>query len=157
GGMGFAVLSGLPGVFCPVVLAAEVAYLGFLGTHPKFQKFVEAQGAKAARAQQASGNDEALGRIMAALPRPAVRRFEALRARCLELRQIAVGLKDPSQADSPLPLEVLQLAGLDRLLWTFLRLLFTQHMLEQFFRRTQEPEIRQSIADLEQRLQQLAT
>ena len=34
GGMGFAVLSGHPDVAVPLVLAAEAAYLGFVGTHP---------------------------------------------------------------------------------------------------------------------------
>jgi hypothetical protein len=156
GGMAFAFLSGYAGFFVPLVLAAEAGYLGFLGTHPKFQKFIEAQEAKAARAQQASSGEEALKRIMATLPRRSVQRFEALRARCLELRQIAIGMKDPSRAESPLPLEELQLAGLDRLLWTFLRLLFTQHMLERFFDRTKDAEIKRDIANLEQRLQRLA-
>jgi hypothetical protein len=156
GGMGFALLSGVPDVVGPLVLAAEAAYLGFLGTHPKFQKYVEAQQAKAARGVHASTSEEALQRVMASLPAESVRRFEALRARCLELRQIAIGLKDPSRADAPLPLEELQLAGLDRLLWTFLRLLFTQHMLERFFQRTKDTAIRQEIAALEQRLRQVA-
>src|SRR6516225_3257352 len=112
GGMGFALASGHPDVFCPLVLAAEVGYLGLLGTHPKFQGYVEAQGAKAARAQEALGADRALGQIMAALPANSVQRFEALRSRCLDLRQIAIGLRDPSRADAPLPLDELQLAGL---------------------------------------------
>ena len=46
GGLGFAALSGLPGVLFPLVIAGEVAYLGFLGTHPKFQKYVAATGAR---------------------------------------------------------------------------------------------------------------
>jgi hypothetical protein len=44
------------------------------------------------------------------------------------------------------------LAGLDRLLWIYLRLLFTQHMLEQFFRRTDETQILHDIQELEERL-----
>ncbi len=51
GGMGFAFLSGHPDVFAPVVLAAETAYLGFLGTHPRFQRHVDAQEHKATRAR----------------------------------------------------------------------------------------------------------
>jgi len=41
GGMGFAALSGRPDITIPLVLAGEAAYLGLLGTHPKFQSFVE--------------------------------------------------------------------------------------------------------------------
>jgi chemotaxis protein histidine kinase CheA len=155
GGVGLALVTS-PTVVGPLVLAAEVAYLGFLGTHPKFQRFVEAQGAREARDQQAVSGEQALQRIMATLPAKWVQRFEALRSRCLELRGIAVGLKDPSRADSPLPLEELQLAGLDRLLWTFLRLLFTQHMLERFFERTDETLIKRDIEKLDQRLKQPA-
>src|SRR5262249_30679040 len=97
----------------------------------------------------------ALARIMAALPPKSVQRFEALRSRCLDLRQIAIGLKDPSRAEAPLPLEELQLAGLDRLLWTFLRLLYTQHMLQRFLQRTGDVPIKKTIDDLEQTLKRL--
>jgi hypothetical protein len=155
GGMGFAVLSGHADIFCPLVLAGETAYLGFLGTHPKFQRYVEAQEAKHARAEESASAGEALRRIMSALPPKSEQRFEALRSRCLELRQIAVNLKDPSRSDAP-PLEELQLAGLDRLLWTFLRLLYTQHMLERFLQQTHEDQIKRDIATLEERLKHLA-
>jgi hypothetical protein len=155
GGLGFAAVSPIPLVAGPLILAGELVYLSLLGTHPKFQKYVDAQEAKASREQATGSADTALQRIMAMLPPKAVQRFEALRARCLELRQIAVGLKDPSRADAPMPLEELQLAGLDRLLWTFLRLLFTQHMLERFFQRTSEPQIKKDQESLERRLKQL--
>jgi chemotaxis protein histidine kinase CheA len=151
-GLGFAAISPLPFVFLPLVLAAEFAYLGFLGTHPRFQQFVAAQKAKQERDQGKAAAECGLERILAALPRTAVQRFEALRNRCLELRQIAVGLKDPSRADAPMPLEELQLAGLDRLLWTYLRLLFTQHMLDRFLQRTSEEQINNTIKNLEQSL-----
>src|SRR5208282_5540937 len=128
GTVGFAALSPFPEVCVPLVLAFETAYLAFLGTHPRFQKYVEAQKAKKDRDRDKAGAEDGLQRMLSALPPRAVQRFEALRSRCLDLRQIAVGLKDPSRADAPMPLEELQLAGLDRLLWTFLRLLFTQHM-----------------------------
>lgn len=156
GGLGFAVLSGVPSFFVPLVLAGEVAYLGFLGTHPKFRKYVDAQEAKTARIGEAVSPEEGLRQIMLALPTKAIQRFETLRSRCLELRQIALGLRDPSRAESPLPLEDLQLAGLDRLLWTFLRLLFTQFMLERFFQRTSVDQIQRDRDQLEQRLQQLS-
>ena len=155
GGLGFAALSA-PTVVGPLVVAGELIYLTLLGSHPKFQKYIEAQEAKANREKESTSGGEVLERILAALPAKAVQRFEALRSRCLELRQIALGLKDPSQADAPLPLEELQMAGLDRLLWTFLRLSFTQHMLERFFHRTNETQIKQDMETLEQRLKKLA-
>jgi hypothetical protein len=156
-GVAFAALTGPVAVpALALVVAAEVAYLGLLGTHPKFQKFLAARGAKEAREREPARADAALRQIMAALPPQAVQRFQLLRGRCLELRQIAVGLRDPSRAGEPMPLEELQLAGLDRLLWTFLRLLFTQHMLERFLQRTSEAQIKRDIENLEQRQRQLA-
>src|SRR5262249_45164867 len=40
----------------------------------------------------------------------------------------------------------------DRLLWTFLRLLYTQYLLERFFQRTNEDQIERTIKNLEQSL-----
>ena len=60
-GMGFAMISGHPDVFCALVLAGGDAYLGFIGTHPRFQRHVDAQEHKAARAEQ---DAEAVERLM---------------------------------------------------------------------------------------------
>ena len=133
GGMGFAVISGHPDVFAPLVLAAEAAYLGFIGTHPRFQRHVDAQEHKAARAQS---NAEAVVRLMRALPPAQLRRFQALKERCLSVRQIAEQLREPDGAAAMRSLDELQLSDLDRLLWIYLRTLYTQHMLERFFQST---------------------
>ena len=57
-----------------------------------------------------------------------------------------------SGGSSPQPLEDLQLSGLDRLLWIYLRLLYTQTMLERFFERTSEDQIRGEIQRLEAKI-----
>jgi chemotaxis protein histidine kinase CheA len=150
--MGFAALTGHPDVFCPLVVAGEVAYLGLLGTHPKFQKYIESLGAQEERKKGTAGAEQNAQRILRALPATLVKRFEDLRSRCLELRQIALELKEPQPLGSSPPLEELQLAGLDRLLWIYLRLLFTQHMLERFFQKTTEAQILGDIKALEQRI-----
>jgi chemotaxis protein histidine kinase CheA len=157
-GMAAATLSfdaNLAMVIASLVAAGEIAYLGFLGTHPRFQKYVEAQEAKGKRSEATVGAQQALQQILTDLPAPARQRFEALRTRCLELRQIAVNLRDPSLAHTPLPLDEFQLEGLDRLLWIYLRLLFTQHALERFLIKTSEKELRQNIQTQESRLQAL--
>jgi hypothetical protein len=153
GGMAFAVLSGpfaLP--LGAIVLAAELAYLGLLGTHPKFQRYIDAQEAKAARDKGTKTAETTVQRILDALPDHAVDRYEGLRARCLELRQIAQAIKNPQEAGEPMPLDALQLAGLDRLLWMFLRLLYTQHSLERFLAKTSPKQIEQHIKNLETQL-----
>ena len=103
GGSSFAVLSGQPDVFLPLVLAAEVAYLGMLGTHPRFQKFVDAQKNQAARQQASAGAANTMQRIVRGLPEKQAQRFRALRNRCLELGQIANDLRQPDQARPPQP------------------------------------------------------
>ena len=45
--MAFALVSGYGDVLLPLVLAGEIAYVGLLGSHPKFQSYVDAQAAKA--------------------------------------------------------------------------------------------------------------
>lgn len=155
GGMGFALLSGHPDVLVPVVLAGEVAYLGLLGSHPKYQKYVDAQEAKEARAKGTAGAEETVQRILDALPPKYEQRFESLRSRCLELRRIAQAIRDPQSAGEPLPLEELQLAGLDRLLWIYLRLLFTQYSLDRFLQTTNEQQLAQEVSNLEVRIKAL--
>ena len=73
---------------------AETAYLGFIGTHPRFQRFVDAQEHKTARAQ---ADAEAVERLKKSLPPAQLRRFQALRDRCLALRQIAEQLREPDR------------------------------------------------------------
>jgi hypothetical protein len=155
GGMGFAALSGHADIAIPIVLAAETAYLGLLGTHPKFQKYVDAKIAATERTKKGQTSQQALRQIMGLLPEQALARFERLRNQCLELRQIASDLAHSQSADAGAPLESLQLAGLDRLLWIFLRLLFTEYSLRKFVGRNSTQQIKQEINVTEQRLKNL--
>ena len=152
GAMGFALLSGHPDVAVPLVLAGETAYLGFLGTHPRFQKFVDAQEHKAARAQ---ADALVVERLLKALPPAQRRRFQALRDRCVALRQIAEEIREPAGADSLRALDEIQLSDLDRLLWIYLRTLYTQHMLERFFDNTSGDQIQAEIQRVEDRIRRL--
>jgi hypothetical protein len=122
-----------PDVAIPIVLAAETLYLGVLGTHPKFQSYVDAQAAKSYRLAHSERNQDILNKILKLLPSQLYGRYEQLRQRCRNLQQIAVDLREPGSEYAPANLETIQTEGLDRLLWVFLRLLFTQHSLERFF------------------------
>ena len=156
GALGFAVLSGpFWSVLVPLILAGEIAYLALLSANPKFQQYVNAQEALAARQQTQAGAAQMVQRLLDALPDKLVQRFEALRARCAELRQLALELRDPHRVGEPPPREELQLAGLDRLLWIYLRLLFTQHSLERFLVTTSAEQIRRDIKSLQGRLSEL--
>jgi len=152
GGCAFAVISPLPDVALALVSAAEIAYLGLLGTHPKFQSYVEAQEAKEARAATSESTQQTLDKITSSLPKELLDRFLDLKSQCLALQQIAAELKQTGHGDSPLPLESYQIAGLDRLLWIHLRLLFTQFALYRFLKQTSEEQIQADIKRLEERL-----
>ena len=152
GAAGFALLSPIPDALLAVVAAGELAYLGMLGTHPKFQAYVEAQDAKQIRAATSASSQQTLERITATLPKELLDRFVALRARCLELQQIAAELKHSGQGEADLPLENYQIAGLDRLLWIHLRLLFTKYALFRFLKQTSEEQIKADIKRIENSL-----
>jgi hypothetical protein len=92
--------------------------------------------------------------MLRALPRPSLKRFENLKNRCMELRQIALDLKNPGRRGGPTELDELQLSGLDRLLWIYLKLLFTEHSLNRFFEATQEEQIRTDIDWAEKRIEE---
>lgn len=155
GTAGFAVLAE-PLFFLPLVLAGEVLYVGLLGANSKFQRYVDAQAAKASRAEGSLNNQRVLERITHSLPRELLNRFEALRAQCLELRQIALELKHPGTTTAEVPLDEFQVAGLDRLLWIHLRLLYTQFALARFLQKTGEDDIQRDVKQLEQRLEKPA-
>ncbi len=155
GGLAFAAIVSW-GTLWPLVVAGEIAYLGLLGTHPKFQAYVDARDAKSSRVDDTLQQETTLRQIVSSLPRKALARFEAVRSRCLELRQIATQLKQPGRGDGPAPLDSLQVSGLDRLLWIYLRLLYTQFSLERFFETTSETPIQEDIRRLEGRLKALS-
>jgi hypothetical protein len=152
GGLAFALLSGQWEVIVPLVLAGEIGFLGFIGTHPRFQKYVEAQEAKASRNDGREATATAASRMLAELPRNLLDRFESVRSRCNELRRLAREIRDPDRLGEPPPLDDLHVAGLDRLLWMYLRLLYTQHALSEFLKKTSVEQIERDIRQMEERV-----
>jgi hypothetical protein len=155
GGAAFALISGHPDALLPIVLAGEIGYVGLLGSHPKFQQYVDAQEAKAARAEDSQTNQQMLQQMLRSLPPEVLQRFQTLRSQCLELRQLAMDIRRPGVAAVDVPLDQIQLSGLDRLLWIHLRLLYTQLALSKFLKKTSADQIQRSIQSLEQQIQQL--
>ena len=147
---------GHPDVFVPLVLAGEATYLGLLGTHPKFQRYVDAQEPKAGREQGSVLAAAAFDRMIKALP---PRQLQAVpghcakaASRCGRSPSRCEPPRSPAAGQIPCALQDLQLSGLDRLLWIYLRLLYTQHMLDRFFENTSQEQIESEIERLEDRL-----
>lgn len=151
-GAGIAVISGRPDILGPLVMAGEAAYLGMLGTHPKFQKYVEAQAHKSSQQRTGKSQRDLANRLTRLLPRHLLDRYNRLRQRCLELREIATNLRRTDEDRYTGSLDSMQLEGLDRLLWIFLRLLYTEHSLSQFLAKTSEDTIRGEMERIGNRL-----
>jgi hypothetical protein len=155
GGAAACALSPWPDALFPLLLAAEVAYLGGLVSRPKFRDAIDAQVHKEAQqsgTRQGAAGSESLSEIVNSLIPPSRQRFDALRARCLEMKSIARGVGNQSVSSS----EDLSTPALDRLLWIFLRLLASQQGLDRFLRSTDEAQIRARIEEIKTKLNSAA-
>ncbi len=148
GGMGFAVISGAPDVAVPIVLAAEVGYLGLLGTHEKFRKYVDAKEHKKAKATNSADAKKNLRTIMRHLSKKSKDRYRSLADRCQRLRKLSANLHSGDGS-----LEEQQMEGLDRLLWIFLKLLYTEHTLAEFLHSTDENHIVSEVTSRKHRIE----
>jgi hypothetical protein len=157
GGMVGAALSPWPDATIPLVAAVEMAYLGGLVAFPRFRQAIDAQVYQQNRQQQsvrATGGTP-LQDIIFKLGPESRRRFEQLRARCLEMRVIASEVR--GRSGQPAPAEDMSTQALDRLLWVFLRLLISHEALSRFLQRANVTEIRARLAEAQSKLQQFGT
>jgi hypothetical protein len=145
GGAIGAAISPWPDAMVPLVLAAEVAYLGGLISRPRFRDAIDAQVHK--ETQQPVGGGS-LSEIVTSLPPESRQRFETLRSRCLEMKSIARGVSGQTTSSS----EDLSTPALDRLLWIFLRLLVSQNWLDRFLRSTNASEIQSRLAETKSKI-----
>jgi hypothetical protein len=148
GGAAAAAICPWPDAMIPLVLAAEVAYLGGLVSRPQFREAIDAQVHKELQQPAAVAGAQSLAQIVSSLPAESRQRFEVLRSRCLEMKSIARGVSGQPASTS----EDLSTPALDRLLWIFLRLLVSQQGLDRFLKSTNDGEIRARIAEMKSRL-----
>ena len=138
-----------PDVALPLVAAAELVYLTSLSIHPKFQSYVNAQAHKAGKAQV---KGEALERIFESLDPRSRSRFEELRRRCRDLQSLAGATR---AAESLGEVATMHNEGINRLLWVFLKLLYSKRSMERFLESTNEESIRADIKKVELRISSL--
>jgi hypothetical protein len=140
-----AAISPFSDALIPLVLAAEVAYLGGLVSRPRFRDAIDAQVHQESQHQEVAAS---LAEIVNSLLPPSRQRFDALRSRCLEMKSIAQGVAGQSSSSS----DDLSTPALDRLLWIFLRLLVSQQWIDRFLHSTNESEISARIDEAKKRL-----
>lgn len=155
GGMGFAALSGRFDVVAPLVAAAELAYLGFLGTNSTFQNYVRVTNSPSnVRERQQKANDTSQ-RMLEQLPRRDIDRFDAVRTRCEELRKLSEQMAGPGPLPVPGALDDYRIEGLDKLLWMYLKLLYSRNSIAKFLKQTSPSNLLADIRETESRLAQL--
>ena len=158
GATGVAVLSPFPDVLLPIVGAAEMLYLGGMVSAPKFRVAVDARLHKEQRGDRTSEgvtrSRADLSGLLQRLPGEARKRFDALKRGCQEMKRIAQGVGGRTGSGSVV-VDDLNTTGLDRLLWVFLRLLYSDWSLGQFLNSTDEKTILGRIGRVRERLEKL--
>lgn len=149
GGLAAAAMSPWPDAMIPLVLAAELSFVGGLVSIKRFRDAVDAEEHAARREKGTPGQlpASALNELLGSLPQDSRMRFHKLRLRCLEMQKLASGVRGDSPA-SALSGDDLRKGSLDRLLWIFLRLLVSQESLRRFLRSTSELMLTEKLNDL---------
>jgi len=149
-----ALISPAPDVILPLVVAAELVYLGGLTTLPRFQAAIDAKaragGGRAEAGGESTSARQRLLDVLGGLEAQRRARFLRLRGRAVEMQRIANAVRGDTRDASGASHE-LRTPALDRLLWTFLRLLLAQQALERFVRAADGATLEKSVADLEAR------
>ncbi len=152
-----AAISGHADVALPLLAAAEIAYLGFIGTNPRFHRAIDAQIGAAQSAASSQAMRSRFDELYRGLDAQYRKKFDSLRQRCVVLADLAgregadkedLGVGDVAQA---------QLAGVNKLLWVYLKLLHTKATMERFFQQIDPAELDRLEKDARQRLEELPT
>ncbi len=149
-----AIISGQPDVVIPLAAAGELAYLAGLSSHPKFQAAMDAQEHKSERIEQSAKTTEKAEIILHSLSEEDRKSFKHLRTLCNQLRTIAQGVKGQTTNDGSI-IDDLQMGSINRLLWIYLKLLYSKNALEKFFATIDEGEIKNAIQKAQKRLKAL--
>jgi hypothetical protein len=124
----FAVLTGpAAAAWVPLVAAAELSYLGFLGLNERFQRVL--RGKELVNANAKPSVEKQLQDLLAFLVPEDRDRFEVLQARCASLLNLRKAMESRTMDDGT---ENFRGESLDRLLWLFLKLLHQRSGLQRF-------------------------
>ncbi|MBX7209197.1 MAG: hypothetical protein K1X78_12845 [Verrucomicrobiaceae bacterium] len=149
-GAGFALLSGMPAAWLPLLAAAELAYLGLLGLHPRFQAVL--RGEALAKDGAASASADAAARyekIISFLTDEDRERFSHLQQRCASLLDLRRRMDSKDGDDG---VDEFRGESLDRMLWLCLKLLHQRSGLERFLASTKRGQIEFELRVAEEQL-----
>ncbi len=152
-GVAFAFVSGYPDVVLPLLAALELIYLAGLSSNSRFQDAVIAAERKNEETKRFSSASSArLNEIFTALDNEDRGRYERLKDLCLELRHIADRIKGTIKTELEVISDV-QIQSINRLLWMYLKLLYSKNALESYFKAININEIQARIKSAKVRLE----
>jgi len=152
-GAAVAFISGYPDVILPVVAALELIYLAGLSSNSRFQDAVIAAERKNEETIRSSSSSSArLNEILTALDNEDRGRYERLKDLCLELRHIADRIKGTIKTELEVISDV-QVKSINRLLWMYLKLLYSKNALESYFKAINVNEIQMRMKRAKERLE----
>lgn len=147
-GTALALLSGAAGMWLPVLLAAEVGYMGLLGLNPRFQRVLKLEKSPP-KPPPLTNPAQRFQQLMAFLSPGDVKRFDILHLRCSELLDLRRSM-DAKDGDSGV--DNFRAESLDRMLWLFLKLLHQRSGLERFLGATQRSAMESELHTAEEQL-----
>jgi len=147
-----ALISPIPDIAMPLVMAAEMTYLTGLAGHNKYRAVVdrrldEIENPRPAQAATDSDPRRTYEDLLSSLPRPSHARFVSLRDRCFEMQRLTLrmqGRTTPQSGDEQTP-------ALNRMLWIFLRLLSSETAIGRFLTQTDVAEMNAQLLELRAR------
>jgi hypothetical protein len=154
-GVVVAYVSGQPQTVLPLIAAAELTYLAGLVSIPKFRSYVERtkSGVSSNSAPPPVPINDQVANMLAELAPGPRDRFQQLKTRCETMQRLArkvTGGVAPDETSNTMRNE-----GLDKLLWVFLRLLYSQQGLWRFLEEANARELEVQLERLEARRKKL--
>ena len=150
------IISSRADIVFPLAAAVEILYLSALASNARFQTVVEAKALQSKMPVDESRPDSKnAGQIIQELSLEDRRQFERLQGLCQELRQISEGIKGNADLETS-GINNMQLDNMNRLLWIYLKLLYSKTCLENFFRAANEKEIKAGLTSVQNRLNALS-
>lgn len=150
---GFSIVGGWVDQAMPLALAAEIVYLAILSTNERFQTVVDAELLQKATEEKKGASSRSPEDLLRELGRQDRETFERLRRICLDLSHLSTRVKGGADPD-PGVLE-LRLESINRLLWLYLKMLYSKKSLEGFFKNIDEQEIIRQQKSVHQRIEAL--
>lgn len=142
----FGMISGSADIVLPLAAAIDIVCISFAATRPGFQAAIDAGGDGSGKAQMDSVRVQ---NLLAELSPEDCRKFKELKQVCTHFLRMGKQAADDSELEG---IADVQISGLNRLLWIYLKLLHSKNGLEQFFRTIDRKEIQSQIQRISKRL-----